>query len=341
MERNRYLGHENQICGAEQFRLCGGRGDGMRILQVRNGRGTELTVTPDRCSDISRLTFMGRNMSYFSPVGYVAPAYYNRNGDHFLDSFTAGFLTTCGLTTVGGACCDGEEELPMHGTIGNTPAETFSWTQNTEQICIQSDIRDARLFAHKLILHRNITVSLLENQFIISDSVENYGSAKVPLMVLYHMNIGYPLLSENAELIIPSSSVTPRDTHAAEGLDSRLQMLPPQAGFQEQCYFYDFDRKGMASIYNPDLQLGLMLSFDASQLKYLCQWKMMGEHDYVLGLEPGNCTPDGRAAMRSRGTLDYLSPGEQRNFSITVTLIAGPEEWHHLKGVMEHAGNCK
>ena len=85
----------------------------------------------------------------------------------------------------------------------------------------------------------------------------------------------------------------------------------------------------------------MMKRYRPSQLKYLCQWKMMGEHDYVLGLEPGNCTPDGRAAMRSRGTLDYLSPGEQRNFSITVTLIAGPEEWHHLKGVMEHAGNCK
>lgn len=341
MERSKYLGHENQILGAEQYRICGGKGDGMRILQVRNGLGLELTVTPDRCSDISRLTFMGRNMSYFSPVGYVGPAYYNRTGDHFLDSFTAGFLTTCGLTTVGGSCIDSGEELPMHGTIGNIPAETFTWLQDEKEIRITSTMRDARLFAHKLLLHRNIIISLSRNLFTISDMVENYGDTEVPLMILYHMNMGYPLLSQNAELIIPSSKVTPRDDHAAEGINSRLQMLAPQAGFQEQCYFYEFEKAGKASIYNPDIHLGLQLSFDATQLKYLCQWKMMGEHDYVLGLEPGNCTPDGRASMREKNTLSYLKPGEQREFSITATLIAGSEQWNHLKGETENASNSK
>lgn len=30
-----------------------------------------------------------------------------------------------------------------------------------------------------------------------------------------------------------------------------------------------------------------------------------------LGLEPGNCNPDGRDVMRKNGTLRFLSPGEK------------------------------
>ena len=66
-------------------------------------------------------------MGYFSPAGYVAPAYYQDWGTNFLKSFTAGFLTTCGLTAVGNPCLDAGEALPLHGTISNVPAEHISW----------------------------------------------------------------------------------------------------------------------------------------------------------------------------------------------------------------------
>ena len=101
--KNPYIGHESQLYGVEEHRLVGGRGDGMRLFQVKNGKGLEFTVSADRCADISRLSVEGVNMGYFSPCGYVAPAYYDGVGDGFLKSFTAGFLTTCGLNGVGGA----------------------------------------------------------------------------------------------------------------------------------------------------------------------------------------------------------------------------------------------
>jgi hypothetical protein len=34
---------------------------------------------------------------------------------------------------------------------------------------------------------------------------------------------------------------------------------------------------------------------------------MMGEGEYVLGVEPGNCTPDGRAYLRGHGMLKFLA----------------------------------
>lgn len=98
---NPYIGHDSQIYGVEEHHLVGGKGAGMRILEVNNGKGIELAVTPDRAGDIARLRFKGINMSYMSPCGYVSPAYYDCIGSNWLKSFTAGFLTTCGLQAVG------------------------------------------------------------------------------------------------------------------------------------------------------------------------------------------------------------------------------------------------
>ena len=34
-----YYGHPSQFFGVEEHRLVGGRGDGMRLLEIRNGLG--------------------------------------------------------------------------------------------------------------------------------------------------------------------------------------------------------------------------------------------------------------------------------------------------------------
>ncbi|MDP4133983.1 MAG: hypothetical protein Q8882_08225 [Bacillota bacterium] len=59
---NPYIGHPLQIRGAEEHVLSAGKGRGMRLLEVRNGKGLEFTISLDRCADISRLTFESVNM---------------------------------------------------------------------------------------------------------------------------------------------------------------------------------------------------------------------------------------------------------------------------------------
>ncbi len=322
---NKYIGHESQLYGVEEHRLVGGRGDGMRLLQVKNGKGLEFTVSVDRCADISRLSFRGINMGYFSPCGYVAPSYYDDKGAGFLKSFTAGFFTTCGLTAVGSPCQDRGESLPLHGTIANMPAEQAWWEQDEEEIRIHAVIKDEGIFSHKLVLYREIACSMEENTVTVKDKIVNRGDAESPVMVLYHMNMGYPLLSENARLYIPSCETVPRNERAAEGIGAWQQIIPPQPQFEEQCYFHKFEKKGMAGIYNPDIGQGLIISFDADNLEYFTEWKMMGERDYVLGLEPGNCHPDGRDKMREEGKLTVLAPGESVSYQVKVTMIEKAE----------------
>lgn len=48
---------------------------------------------------------------------------------------------------------------------------------------------------------------------------------------------------------------------------------------------------------------------------------MMGVRDYVLGLECGNCYPDGRNVMREKGMLKFLEPGEKKIYTVRVGLL--------------------
>lgn len=318
---NPYIGHDTQLYGVEEHRLVGGKGDGMRLLEVNNGKGLEMTISIDRCADISRLRCRGINMSYFSPCGYVAPAYYESKGSDWLKSFTAGFLTTCGLQAVGSPCVDEGEELPLHGSIGNIPAEQVYWFEENGELVVRAVIKDEGIFSRKLQLHREYRVSLSKNEFVINDTIVNTGDTKQPLEILYHMNMGYPLLDEDSIVEIPSVEVIPRDDHAAEDIENWMHMIKPEAGYQERCYYHKFkDKNGSASIYQPKTGQGLEICFDAEEMDGFVEWKMMGIRDYVLGLECGNCYPDGRDVMRKTGMLKFLAPGEEKKYQVVVRM---------------------
>ena len=318
---NKYIGNELQLYGVTEMRLLCGKGDGMRILSVRNGKGLEFEISADRCGDIARLTFKGDNFSYISPCGYVSPQYYDNKGAGFLKSFTAGFMTTCGLTAVGSPCVDDGEELPLHGTISNTPCENIYHYIENGEIHIKATVRDAAIFAHQLVLEREYVCPLDKNVIYVTDTIKNIGSSESPLEVLYHCNMGYPLLSENTEVKIPASDVRGRDEHAQKDIDTCALMEKPQKGYQEKCYYYNVSGKPTVSIFNKDIGKGLNMSFDTSELKFFTEWKMMGENEYVLGLEPGNCTPDGRNVMRETGKLEFLKPGEEKVHHLTFEFI--------------------
>lgn len=312
---NKYIGHPAQISGVEELILAKGKGKGMTLLQVRNGLGLEITLLADRAMDIAKVTLKGNNLGYFSPCGYVAPDFYDNRGTGFLKSFTAGFMTTCGLTAVGSPCTDNGEELPLHGTIANTPCENYSYEETESEITVKAQVRDAAIFARQLILEREYRISKTENKVLLCDKIKNIGSAEAPLEVLYHCNIGYPLLSENTVLDIPASVTEPRNDHAKKGLSDCLKMEKPQRGYEEMCYYHTLSQ-GKVSAYSPDIKKRVTISFDTAELPCFVEWKMMGEQDYVLGLEPGNCLPDGRDVMRQKGMLEFLKPDEEKRHHI-------------------------
>ena len=305
---NEWIGHPLQLSGVLEVTLSKGKGKGMTLLIVNNGLGLEMIFSADRAMDIAKVTFKGDNLGYFSPSGFVAPEFYDNRGAGFLKSFTAGFLTTCGLASVGSPCTDAGEELPLHGTVSNTPCENYSYSETEAEILIRAEVRDAAIFSHGFLLEREYRISKTENRVSLCDKISNIGPGKAPLQVLYHCNIGYPLLSGNLILDIPAVRTAPRNEHARTGMEDCFRMEKPQTGYEEMCYYHTL-KEGRVSAYNPDIRKRVTISFDQEQLPFFTEWKMMGKRDYVLGLEPGNCLPDGRDVMREKGLLEFLEPG--------------------------------
>ncbi len=312
-----YIGHPTQLHRIEEHRLVGGKGDGMRLIEVDNGRGLALTISADRAGDLSRVSYKGSNIGFFAPSGYVAPQFYDPVGAGFLKSFTAGFLTTCGLTAVGSPCEDDGEQLPLHGTISHIPAENLAYFEEDGELVVKLTMRDASLFARKLLLNREYRISIADATVKITDEVTNFGMSESPYMILYHFNLGYPLLSPTSRLEIPASDIKPRNSRAAEGLNSALEITEPQESFEEQCYYHELT-EGRVKLTNPTLGIAMEMSFDLAELPFFTQWKLMQAGEYVMGLEPGNCNPDGRAAMRESGKLRFLKPGESARQVISI-----------------------
>ncbi|MBQ9938708.1 MAG: aldose 1-epimerase family protein, partial [Oscillospiraceae bacterium] len=301
---------------------------------VDNGSGLNFTVGIDRCMDFTKLSYKGTNLSFISPVGVVSPEYYSDKGIDFLRSFTAGFLTTCGIESSGSP----SEDYPLHGRIGNTPAENVSVDVDESgepTVTLKGSMREARLFAQNLRLTRETTCTYGKNVINFTDTVENLGIRESTFLMLYHFNMGYPLLSEDACYVIPYLSCKPRDEHAAEAMDSWDVVDAPINGFVEMCFLMELAKdengRSFACIYNNKLDIGVVLRFDADILDHFTLWKQVGEQEYVVGLEPGVAYPDGRAAAIEDGSAQYIAPGEKKVMKFAIEIIEGKEALEKIK----------
>ncbi len=331
MVQRNYFGHESQLYRVEEHRLVGGQGDNMRLFEVNNGSGLEFTIAADRAADISRLSYEGINMSYFSVCGYAAPTYYDKEGLNFLKTFNCGFLTTCGFQAMGSPSEVNGTAYGLHGNISHIPAEQVSYeTTPNGDITVKARVIDSCIFNQKIQMDRTYKCAYNSNKLIIEDTFTNYGSADAPFSLLYHMNMGYPLLSETSLVDISSSSVKARNPEAEPGINEWNKMIPPVANYAEQCFYHTFDGdKACAKIYNPTVNKGLAIHFDPTYLPVMCEWKMMGEKDYVLGLEPANNYLEGRAYLEETNQLKYLKPDESLTITIEVEFFNKQSDWEN------------
>ena len=85
------------------------------------------------------------------------------------------------------------------------------------------------------------------------------------------------------------------------------------------------DEDGFVNVVlaNEVLGIRLQLRYRQQELLEFTQWKQMGWGIYTLGIEPGNCRPEGRVAAREREALVELAPGEQVNYRVEISVLAG------------------
>ena len=317
------VGDMSQIAGAHMSIFADGKANGSRAVNVDNGSGLNFTVLPDRGLDIAWARYKGTPISYIGKTGITAPD--TRVGSEAKYGFHAGLLYTCGLTNVGGAVEDGGEMLPMHGKYSNLPAENLCvrnyWQDDEYIMSVSGKTTESQLFGQSISLERTITTKLGDNRIYIHDEVENNDFNEAPFMLLYHFNIGYPILDSESEFSTNCTFMRPRDKDAEAGANERCKCSEPVHGYREQVFYYSSADKSYAQLYNPNISLGVRIGFRQAQLKHLMQWKQMGEKEYVIGIEPATWFPEGRVKAREDGGLIMLAPLERRCFDLEVEII--------------------
>ena len=332
------VGDIGQICDARKMVYTEGKSSGVNVIDVKTGSGFTFSVLPSRGLDISNASFKGIPLVWKSSTGETSPFMYQPEGIEWVYSFFGGLLTTCGLTYNCHPCIDDGKQLGLHGRASNIPAEDVNvlkdWAGDEYIIKISGRVRESSVFGDNLVLNRSITTSIGARKLIIQDIVENTGFKTSPLMMLYHVNAGWPVVSEQSMLISPSKIVVPRDDDAKVEGEKWASFLDPQKDFAERVYFHELipDNDGVCQlgIANENLGIGLYLKFPKAEFPNFVEWKMMGQGDYVVGIEPSNCTGN-RAEMREKGLLEFIEPGQKRKFTLEIGVLTGNEEITALK----------
>lgn len=264
------VGSVEQIGGVRDFTFNDGKAKGVRAIEINTGK-IRFTILPDRCMDIAQAEFEGKAFGWISKTGVVAPQYYDKEGTNWLRGFCGGLITTCGLKNVGGP--HGDQGL--HGRIANTPASKVSvfadWVGDEYIMKVSGEMRECAVFGLNLVFKRTITAKLFDSSFTVEDTVVNEGFHDEGVALCYHCNFGYPLVTEGAKMINVPADVA--------------ELTAPIHGKEEECIhvYYDTD---VQTVGIENDTMGAYITYKRDTLPGFLIWKMMGESEYVVGLEP-------------------------------------------------------
>lgn len=326
-----YVGRMEQVAGAQRFQLTEGKANGVRCARVYTGSGFEFLVVLDRAMDIALASYNGAALNWLSQSGIVAPEYYEPQGKGWDRSFFGGLNQTCGLRSAGHDSTVDGEEFGLHGRVSAIPAEdvnvTTEWRGDKYVIELKGHVRQAHAYAENLLLTRTITTEAGAKSFTQIDEVTNEGAKSSPHTIMYHINPGFPILTEKSELIWSLEKME------GDTPEKFAAFATPSKGGHGGGYAYhklDADGIARAAVVNPELSggdgLGMYIAYKTDTLPVMVTWKHMVKHAYLIGIEPANCRIATNAKLKSQGILPVLEPGESRVYEIEFGVLEGKGE---------------
>ena len=290
-----------QVASIRRYTLTEGREKGLDVLDCDNGKIRFLLNVSKAC-DIMQLYHEGQNMSFVSKNGFT------KRETPFLRRFEGGMLYTCGLDSVGGR--DGFE---LHGTLHNIPAEIIRAECNENGITVEEIIRDTALFGKNLVLKRKIFTEIGGDSVTLEDTLVNEGYKTEEYCLLYHINVGYPMLDDGVKVIADVESYTPRTAWAKQNEATMYEMNASTPNQEEICYFLNL-KKPEITLVNGKIGKEFTVSYSGDTLPCFVEWKSMASGDYALGLEPCTTELDDCFAYKT------IEVGEEIKFFVKILI---------------------
>ena len=259
----------SQIASLRRYTITEGSAKGLDFIDIDNGN-IRFLLNVSKALDITQLYHKGVNMSFLSKNALTG-----RELD-FPNRFEGGMLYTCGFDNFGGR--DGYE---THGTFHNTPAEIVRAECNDEEIVVEANIRNAELFGKNLLIRRKITTKIGSDTVNLCDQLINESYRDEEYCVLYHFNVGYPMLDNGGKVIADIEEIKPRNAWAEENISTALLIEEDVPNKEETCYFIKLKEPKVAYV-NEKLNRELSISYSNDTLPCFTLWKSMASGDYVL-----------------------------------------------------------
>ncbi len=340
-------GDTAQFFGVDLSTIADGAGRGVRVLTFRTTDGLRVTVLVDRAMDIHACEHRGRAIGWQSPTGVVAPGLLNGEGEGglgFLRGFS-GLLNTCGLDHFGFPETGDAARYnyparktvaySLHGRVNALPARLVSygerWDGDQCTLFAEGEVRQAAVFGEHLVLIRRIEIPADGSGLTIHDRVENRGFTRTPHMILYHIDLGHPVIAEGSRYLAPiTAPIVAMHRHRYRDQGVGYRTLPgPKNPFQEQVWQHAMDAgaDGIVpiAVVNDAIGFGLLLETRASELPCHLQWQHFQAGAYAMGIEPGSNYAIGHEKAAERGELIELEHGEAREYHLAMSVIDGAD----------------
>jgi len=296
------VGSIEQIGGVKDYTFNEGKQKGVRAIEINTGKVC-ITVLPDRCMDIANASYKGTAVSWISKTGITSPYFYEKDGKNFLRGFYGGLITTCGLDNIGGPY----EDKGLHGRIANIPASKISvfaeWIGDDYVMKVSGEMRDSSVFGCNVVLKRTISTKLFSSEFEVCDVVCNEGFSDEKISLCYHCNFGYPLVREGSKIINVPKEIA--------------SVAAPSHGIEEECIGVTH-KKEIETCGIENGEFGAYITYKRDTLPAFMVWKMLGESEYVIGLEPRTSNFGGENVIKNKEYV-ILKPFEEYKTELKFT----------------------
>ena len=297
---NKKVSNLSQLASIRRYTLTEGRADGIQVIDCDNGK-MRFILNLSHGLDIMQLYHEGQNMSFISKNGFV------KENTDFLTRFEGGMLYTCGLDNAG----EPRNDCVQHGSYHKTPAELISAVCDGEKITVEAVVRHTALFGSNLVMRRRVTSLLGSCELKIEDTLTNEGYKSAEYCVLYHTNLGYPMLDAGARVECDAEEIIPVGERAKRFIDMAFKMTEPCDEGEEECFYLKL-REPKVSLVNEKIGKRFTVGYSPDTLPEFLMWRSMVSGDYALGLEPTSTSIDELFKRNALGA------GKHVNFTLSL-----------------------
>ena len=302
------VGNLDQLASAVPSVVADGPAAGCRAIDLRVWDGIDLRLLPDRALDAGAAWYGGVPLAWISSAGETGPTPNPRDQD-WSRSWGGGLMTTAGLRNVGVP----SEGQGQHGEVHQQRA-TIEAIERTDGgvLTVRGRVAEVDSLRFHLELQRSWRTHAGTGRVELVDVLRNRGRTVEAVPMLYHVNLGAPLWTEGAELLLDAVATHPRDAAAAPYADSWQRAPGIVAGADERVFEHEVapgpDGWAEARVRNERLGLEVAVRWDVATMPRMWQWVHPAPGMGALGLEPANCSVLGRAHDRAGSEPAQLHP---------------------------------